>query len=377
MMKASSTLQKRASSLQRLVNGLKDVGQLHPWRLSEAQLYVVLCKMRTSGCGATSAQHVIEGLHFLDATAKFTIIDLSEIVSARCRGVARDMYLSKNPLQQKVPLTVEQVRRLEVEMQSAGVVFRCIIGQLLFCVHSCCRWRDSQRLKSVSIESGHNETLLYGDALSSKTTLTAEAKTRFLPYAAIGTGVSLVDWATLWLEARQSEGLQFAEFALPSYSEKSATWLGVPMSASEATAWLRDFLHGTQGFAPEMIGSHSCKTTLLTWAGRSIQVPFTPSERRLLGHHLDPSMKSVLCYSRENYTTLYAKVLSMFRLIRTGDFDPDQTALQRVVQIADTSSADCQGPDMPEEPDGGSDSESSVGSEEDLGECERDADDAV
>ena len=105
------------------MNGFKDVGQLHPWRFSKAQLYVVLCKRRTSGCGATSAQHVIEGLHFLDATAKFTIIDLSEIVSARCRGVARDMYLSKNPLQQKVPLTVEQVRRLEVEMQSAGVVF--------------------------------------------------------------------------------------------------------------------------------------------------------------------------------------------------------------------------------------------------------------
>ena len=76
MMKASSTLQKRASSLQRLVNGLKAIGQLHPWRMSESQLYVVLCNMRTSGCGATSSQHVIEALHFMDATAKFTILDL-------------------------------------------------------------------------------------------------------------------------------------------------------------------------------------------------------------------------------------------------------------------------------------------------------------
>ena len=294
-MKASSTLQKRAASLHKLAKHLKGLGQLNPLRVSEPQLYAALCNMRASGAGATSAQHVIESLHFLDATAKFTAIDINETISARCRGVARDMYLTKNPLRQKKPLTVEQVSKLENAMVTVGSVFRCIIGQILFCIHSCCRWKDAQRLKSIEVETGHGEALLYGDTLASKTAVSAEARTRFLPYAAIGTGVSGVDWSQLWVDARHQEGLVFGDFVLPSFSEKRGCWLDLPMSASEATAWLRDFLDGTHGFQPELIGSHSCKTTLLTWAGRCIKVQFSHAERRLLGHHLDPSMKSVLC----------------------------------------------------------------------------------
>ena len=365
-MKASSTLQKRAASLMKLTKFLRAGGQLNPLRLSEPQLYAALCNMRSEGLGATSAQHVIEALHFLHATAKLRIVDLTDVISARCRGVARDMYLLKSPLQQKLPLTVEQVRRLEVAMQSSGPVLQCILGQVLFCIHACCRWRDSQRLKSISTEVGGGETLVYADALQSKTTLTAEAKTRFLPFVAIGTGIVAYDWAALWLDARHTEGLGFSDFALPSFSEKFACWLDTPMSSSEATMWIREFLDGTTGFRPEMIGSHSCKTTLLTWAGRSVGVVFSPSDRRLLGHHLDPNMKSVMCYSRECYTSLYSKVLSMFRLIRSGEFDPDQSAIARVVQMADGPAQSQNGApgmvDGPEDPTVVSDSDSSVAS---------------
>ena len=138
------------------------------------------------------------------------------------------------------------------------------------------------------------------------------------------------------------------------------------MSASEATSWLRDFLHGTQGFLPEMVGSHSCKSTLLTWAGRSFKVSFSPSERRLLGHHLDPGMKSVLCYSRESFTSLYAKVLSMLRLIRVGEFNPDQSALERVVQLADGPESDVPNSAMQDETGADSDSDSSLASEDGM-----------
>ena len=366
-MKASSTLQKRSASLAKLSKFLRAAGQLYPLRLSEPQLYAALCSMREAGSGATSAQHVIEALHFLDSTAKLKIVDLSDVISARCRGVARDMYLTKSPLQQKQPLTVAQVYKLEGAMQSSGTVLRCILGQLLFCIHACCRWRDAQRLKSISTETGHGETLLYADALTSKTALTAEAKTRFLPYAAIGTGLSTEDWSAMWLDARREEGLTFSEFVLPSFSEKYACWLDTPMSASEATVWLREFLEGSENFRPEMLGSHSCKTTLLTWAGRSVKVVFTPSERRLLGHHLDPSMKSVLCYSRESYTSLYSKVLGMFRLIRSGDYNPDQSAIDRVVQMAEeTGEVHAEPIQETEGEDIHSDSESSVASMESL-----------
>ena len=379
-MKAASTLQKRASSSDKLARYLRAEGQLYPLRLSEPQLYSALCGMRAAGAGPTSAQHVIESLHFIDATAKLVISDLTVVISSRCRGVARDMYLTKNPLCQKHPLSVEQVKWLEDSMETAGTVLRCIIGQLLFCVHSCCRWSDSQRVKAISLETGFGESLLYADAVCSKTTLSLEAKTRFLPYVALGSGLTGAEWASCWIQAREEEQLDAVGFFLPSFSERHGCWLDTPMSASEATIWLRELLEGAPTkFEPQMLGSHSCKTTLLTWAGRSVKLTFTPAERRLLGHHMDPNMKSVLCYSRESFTSLYAKVLGMFRMIRNGEFDPDRPAIERIVQMVDDTD-EAQRETAAEEPDCGaqSDSGSSCASLEELptiDECEVDFDD--
>eukprot|EP00435_Cladocopium_sp_Y103_P007309 s357_g2.t1 len=108
------------------------------------------------------------------------------------------------------------------------------------------------------------------------------------------------------------------------------------MSASEATYWLREFLEGALcPGAALSYGSHSCKMTVLTWAGRCLRVSFSPTERRLLGHHLESNMKSILTYSRESYVTLYSKVLQMFRLMRDQQFDPDLPAIDRVVQLSE------------------------------------------
>eukprot|EP00435_Cladocopium_sp_Y103_P003901 s357_g1.t1 len=192
-MKASSTLQKRAGSLWRLAKLLRGIGQLNPLRVKEEQLYLVLCQLRDSGAGATAAQHMIEALHFLDATAKFLLLDIRTVVSGRCRGVAKDLYLTKNPLEQKHPLLLSHVRYLEHLFPTLPNTMKCILGQLLFCVHACCRWKDSQRLKSLTAEQGHGETLVHAEALQSKTATSAEARTRFLPYVALGTGVTGAD----------------------------------------------------------------------------------------------------------------------------------------------------------------------------------------
>ena len=353
-MKASSTLQKRAGSLWRLAKLLRGMGQLNFLRLTEEQLYMALCEMRESGAGATSAQHMIEALHFLDASVKFLLVDLRAVVSGRCKGVAKDMCLTKNPLDQKHPLLLAHVRHLEELFQTLPNTMKCILGQLLFCVHACCRWKDAQRVKSLSLESGHGEVLIHAEALQSKTATTAEARTRFLPYIALGTGVTGQDWGSEWIAARQAENLCFDGFILPSFSERVCMWTSSPMSASEATFWLREFLEGAvePSMAPRF-GSHSCKSTVLTWTGRCLKVAFTPTDRRLLGHHL------------ESYVTLYAKVLQMFKLMRENLFDPDLSAIDRVVQLSEEPLPETSH-DTAVEPlhaDGGSDSESSVASE--------------
>ena len=259
----TSTLYKRSSSLGKLALLLKARGCLYPLRLTELQLYLALCDLKDAEAGATSGQHIIESLFFLGGTARFKLVSIQTVVSGRCKGVARDMFLGKSPLSQRGPLSVQQVIWLEQSMEQVDSVQRCILGQILFCIRACCRWKDSQRLRRVDLEEDAEESL----------------------------------------------------------------------SASEATYWLRDFL--SPRFAGSDIlplGSHSCKATILTWAGRRVEIAFTPPERRLLGHHLDPGMKSIMVYSREAYVTLYARVLQMFRLIRSGDFDPDRPAISHMVQ---------------------------------------------
>ena len=363
-MKASSTLQKRAGSLWRLARILRSMGQLNFLRLTEEQLYLALCNLRESGAGATSAQHMVEALFFLDATTQLLLVYLRTVVSGRCKGVAKDMYLSKNPLDQKHPLLLAHVRHLENIFPALSSTRKCILGQLLFCVHACCRWKDAQRLKSLMLEQGHGGVLIHGEALQSKTATTAEARTRFLPYIAMGTGVTGNDWGSEWIAARESENLCFNDFILPSFSERAATWTANPMSASEATFWLREFLEGAVERSLALkFGSHSCKSTILTWTGRCLKVAFTPTDRRLLGHHLEASMKSILTYSRESYVTLYSKVLQMFRLMRENQFDPDLPAIDRVVQLSEEPLQETSQDVGSNEEFVGSDSESSVASE--------------
>ena len=204
--RASSTWQKSAASLQKLAKHLQGLGQLHLLRVSEPQLYAALCNRRASGAGVTAAQHVTGSRHFLGATAKFTAIDTDGMISARFWGFTRDMYCTKSPLGQKKLPTVELVCKLENAMVTVGSFLRCIVEQLLFCIYSCCRWKDAQRLKPIEVETGRGEALLYGNALDSKTTVSAEARTLFLPYAAIGTSASGVGWSQLWVDARLQEG---------------------------------------------------------------------------------------------------------------------------------------------------------------------------
>eukprot|EP00435_Cladocopium_sp_Y103_P010287 s5853_g2.t1 len=365
-MKASSTLQKRAGSLWRFAKLLRQAGHLNPLRVTEEQLYEALTSLREEGAGATSGQHMLEALFFLDSSAKLLLIDLHQVVSGRCKGVAKDMYLTKNPLAQKYPLSLQHVRFLEVQFFTLGSAMRCILGQILFCIHACCRWKDAQRLKSLFSESGHGEVLIHSDALQSKTTLSAEARTRFLPYVALGSGVTGYDWGSEWIKARAQEQLGLGDFTLPSFSERTGSWTPSPMCASEATYWLREFLGSSESGADLLrYGSHSCKRTILTWVGRCLSVSFSPAERRLLGHHLEPGMRSVMTYSRESFTSLYAKVLQMFRLMCEGSFDPDLPAIDRVVQISEVElPVQSSVPQKDHsEFEVGSDSESSVASE--------------
>ncbi|CAE7402418.1 unnamed protein product, partial [Symbiodinium sp. CCMP2456] len=248
------------------------------------------------------------------------------------------MHVLKAPLKQKSPLTRGQVENLELFVIRASSRHACIAGQLLFCFHSGARWRDLQTLRHVDLEidPATGDALVYGEALTSKTTITAKAKTTLLPYVGVGLGLSGHPWAAAWIKARQQEGLANGDPFLPTFCERKGAWGSQRMSASEASIYLREFLQNMCNESGDLkdLGTHSLKRTLLSWAGKSHPVVFSHAERRLLGHHLDQENKSVVIYSKDAYVALYGRVLGMFDSIRSGSFDPDMRAVERMKVIA-------------------------------------------
>lgn len=337
--KASLTLQKRSLSLQTFVVGSYDASIDSPWRLSESQIYKLFSDIRDRGSKASTASHILEALRFFHATARFKYMDLEEALSSRVRGVAQDLKLTKAPLRQRDSLTRSRVEALEGLMQSGSDWTKCVVGQFLFCIHSSCRWSDSQNVLSLHLTAEGEGQLLIAEALGSKTSTTVEAKTRLLPYVCVAYGVSNTPWAALWLEAREREGLSFDRGCLPTWSQKWGCWGQERMSSEEAGDILLEVLTAL-GMPPgpdESIGTHSFKATLITWSGWSSTVGFSPKERLLMGHHMRKGgSSSTLIYSRQYYINLAGKILAMFRTIRQGFFDPDSGVSERVAAIAST-----------------------------------------
>ena len=140
----------------------------NPLRFTEEDLYNCLCIMREANVGPTSAQHLLEALHFLDRVAKFKYLNLTDVVSSRCKGAARDQFLQKRLLEQKSPLSAHLVKRLEVSIRKLNPLEACILGQLLFCVHASARWADSLRITKLWSEESGGEILVHADAAGSK-----------------------------------------------------------------------------------------------------------------------------------------------------------------------------------------------------------------
>ncbi|CAE7784909.1 unnamed protein product [Symbiodinium sp. CCMP2592] len=110
--KAASTIHKRAGSLCKFASWCMREGA-SPLRFEEVHLYRYLCDLQKSA-GATSGSHLIEALRFLDSVVSLVHIEVEEVMSARCRGVAQEMHMAKAPLRQKKALTRKQVEHLEL-----------------------------------------------------------------------------------------------------------------------------------------------------------------------------------------------------------------------------------------------------------------------
>lgn len=332
--KSTNTLTKRVSALWRYGKWC-EAKQVSPFNITENAIYQYLCSLRSEGSSPSAPSSFLEGLGFLHGVAGIKSLGDRLSFSGRCKGLARDELRKRRKRRQASPLSVSMVRTLEKFVQQDRSHKALIAGHILFAVFSCARWSDTLQLVEITQSFQGRIVLIETATEHHKLSTTDEARTMLLPYICLGQCLDKDgEWSTHWLYLRAAHkvGRPFMPVAMPSWDDKSHCFTSVPMSSSEATMWVREILE-TNGFSREemsKITSHAFKATLLSWAAKSNM--FSRSQRRQMGHHLDPEDRSMLLYSRDSYAGLAVGIRRMRDRIVSGKFNPDLSRVARVAQ---------------------------------------------
>lgn len=337
--KSTATLFKRAQSIFHYHNWAVSARIDRPLLFSEQAIYDYVCYLREQKSSATKAEAFKQAVAF--ATHVLGMPAHTCSFSNRFLGACRLQFLNKRPLQQAPPLTIEQVKKLERLTIAAPLVEdRVVAGQFLFCLYSSCRFSDSMYIKQFKVTSatntnGGNVIILDAGTLKHKTATTRERATSFLPLLATGIGVSGLDWANPWIEARQKVGL-FCESEpfLPAFLINGQI-SSRRMTTGEASAILKDMLADVTPENSQLPTTHSLKATILSWLSKD-GAPF--ELRRIAGHHMDPASRSVLTYSRDALLSVLVRVNKILAKIRDGTFDPDANRAEFVLNQLEAGS---------------------------------------
>lgn len=363
--KSTGTLVKRSYALWRFSQWCSENGVLDPLSATESVVYAYVSFLQANAA-PTSGVDFLQMWRFMHHVLGLKKCPLDVILSSRTKGLADAMHATKSKLKQSEPLRARMILALErIVLEAPYVHWKVIAGQFLLCIGSCSRFSDSIYLDSLVLSRDGELHLLEADESKYKTSTNRDRKARLLPICSLGQFLSDRPWAPKWIEVRLEQGLATSP-SLPAWSEISGHWMSRRMTTAEAYSYLHEFLRGS-GFSHEDllgIGTHSMKTTLLSWSakGQYLDLP----DRRLMGHHLDPGSNSAVTYSRDELTRLQVTVHQMFQDVKSGFFRPDDTRVQRLSASIALKNADK--PAAPSELDSSEDEST----ESDCGEGEAD-----
>ena len=108
-------------------------------------------------------------------------------------------------------------------------------------------------------------------------------------------------------------------------------------TTTSASALLRELLLCPDDGSPDNIGTHSAKSTVLSWAA---MCGVGKGTRRLLGGHAAQKDFSMLEYSRDALAEPLREVQRMYARIRAGTFIPDATRSGYMAPDLGNSSSD-------------------------------------
>ena len=293
--KAPGTLVKRVNSLFRYLTYLHEVGSEFPG--SESLLYQFLVEQQDKAVAPTRLAGVLESLRFCQH-----VLDIPELAiltsSRRCSGAAATKRGGVR--KQASPFTVAELQVLHKVVCSIdeNLWDRIFCGTVLMMVYTRSRWSDLQRAESMIIDRDCSGVLRFLECIvsSHKCVHSAAFRNVFLHAVAPCQGITEDTWAECWLSCRASMDLELGRLPLLPAPNTSGVPTKRPLSSEEMKLWTRHIL---TRFGCDLSGrritSHSCKSTLLSYAAKH---GVGWDDRLVLGGHIG-HLKSAITYSRE------------------------------------------------------------------------------
>ena len=329
--KSSATLSARAGPILRYAKFWVDM-QGAPFPFTEAKVYHFM-ECVESSAAPTFFRSLVGSIAFAWYTLGAAGGDFG-VKSTRITGFASRLYVTKRLSIQRPPLLVCQIQRLENIVNGnirKAARDRVAAGFFLFATLARARFSDAMAVEKLELDmtqAGDGFGYVEAATTRSKTSYTLERKTRYLPLAAPAVCLCEGSWARSWIQLMEKTGLQVGKGKplLPAPGI-GGEWSPVPLTASEGAGWLRSLLQveGTRAEYEQLkkIGTHSCKTTVLSWAAKY----GTPHELRLtMGYHsLGAKSKSMYVYGRDNISEALRKEDELLAEIRASRFLPDAT----------------------------------------------------
>ena len=331
--KSTSTLHARANPVIRLMKWCKDHA-LQPFPLDHVLVFKYLESIRDV-CAPTYPKSVLGSIAFMTYCLGLKS-GHAVLGSQMVTGLSASLFLKKRKTVQRPPLKVWHVKRLEsiaCGRESITIIDQVAAGFFCFLVYGRARFSDGQNARNFVLDvidgSKPPQGFLEASIQRSKTSYTLERKTRHLPMVAQVTGLSDVSWAIAWTRAMKKSGFQTgAGLPLLPAPLMAGEWDAVPISAEAATKWIRKLLLDAPGLDDAereyilQLGTHSCKTTILSWAAKKGTDPQT---RKIMGYHSLGKQNAVFIYGRDNIAPALREISEIVTLISTGKFLPDKT----------------------------------------------------
>jgi len=313
--KPASTLLKRLGALRRYGKHCATEG-LRAYPLEEGTAYSYLRRCAADG-GATSGSSFRSAVAF--GHGFFGLCGAEAVLaSRRCSGAMYSGLSKKAPVERAPPLTVDQVKMLELALEtSADPRDAALAGLCLFCVHGRLRVGDAVRIQAEPFldDPGLGRTAFLEAGTQNHKTAPRGARD-LLPLVALARGITNPRWAEDWLRARDAAGLDaLRDGCLQPAVGRTGGWSRARSPVSAVTAWLRGYLGDAS------LSARSLKPTVLSWAAKHGGV--SKAARRMLGYHVKPGDRTLTIYSRSELAVPLRDLEKVYLDIEGGRFNPD------------------------------------------------------